>query len=257
MGRVDLDCFLPGDKAVVYIQLPGKDWEEHKIRIPKDATTITVAARTEPDALPTAGPGQAAGQRDLTGRVLDSDGQPLPDATLLVIQKTWPGGRFHQEPFTARSDADGKFSLPDLIPGEGQAEILVAAFRSGYAFASNYQTQRATGPRNFKPVTLRLAKAPPIALVVQDRNGRPVAEASVVPSSRQASGGEAQLIYFQGSESIQEVTDAEGRVDLDCFLPEDKAVVSIQLPGKDWEEHKIRIPKDAKTVTVKAKAAAN
>jgi hypothetical protein len=140
-----------------------------------------------------------AQQSDLTGRVLDGKGEPLADATLLVIRKTWPGGQFRQEPFTAKSDAAGKFTLPSLIPGEGQAEIQVAAFRQGYAFASNYQTQGATGPRNFKPVTLRLAKAPPLALVVHDRSGQPVAKARVVPGSRQAPGGEPQLIYVDSS----------------------------------------------------------
>jgi hypothetical protein len=194
-----------------------------------------------------------AQQSDLTGRVLDGKGAPLADATLLVILKTWPGGQFQQEPFTTKSDAEGKFSLPNLLPAQGQAEIQVAAFHSGYAFASNYQTQRAGGPRAFKPVTLRLTKAPPFALVVQDRGGQPAAGARVVPSSRKSPGGEEQLIYFQGSEPIQAVADEAGRVDLDCFLPGDKAVVSIQLPGKDWEEHKIRIPKEAKTVTVTGK----
>ncbi len=194
---------------------------------------------------------------DLTGQVLDGDGKPVADATLLVVQKTWPGGQFHQEPFTTTSDAEGKFSLPDLVPGEGQFEVNVAAFRSGYAFASSYRTQKATGPRKFKPISLRLVKAPPIALMIKDRKGEPVAEALVVPTSRQAPPGEPQLIYFQGSESVQEIADDAGRVDLDCFLPGDKAVVYIQLPGKEWEEHNIRIPKDAKTVTVKARVAAD
>ncbi len=193
---------------------------------------------------------------DLTGRVVDRGGKPLADATLLVILKTWPGGRYQQEPFTAKSDAAGRFCLPKLIPTDGQFAVQVAALRSGYALASSYQLQKGPGPHPFKPVTLALAEASPITLVVQDRNGRSVGRARVVPASRKSPDGESHLVYFQGSEPVQAVADAAGRVHLDCFALGDQAQVLIQLPGKDWEPHEIRIPKDALTITVSARSAA-
>jgi hypothetical protein len=201
---------------------------------------------------------QAAGElHDLTGRVLDRAGGPLANATLLVILKTWPGGWYRQEPFATTSDAEGRFCLPNLIPSKGQFAIQLTAFRSGYGFASSYQLQEGAGPHTFEPITLRMADALPITLVVQDCNGRSVARARVVPASRQSAGGERQLVYFQGSEPIHVAADSAGRVGLECFAPGDEAEILVQLPGRDWEQHQIHIPQDAETVTISARAAAD
>jgi Carboxypeptidase regulatory-like domain len=194
---------------------------------------------------------------DLTGRVVDRRGNPLADATLLVILKTWPGGRYQQEPFTATSNSAGQFRLPELIPAEGQFAVQVAAVRSGYALASSYRLLPGPGPHSFEPVTLALGEASPVTLVVQDSSGRSVARARVVPASRRSPDGERHLVYLQGSEPIQAVADAAGRVSLDCFALGDQAEVFIQLPGKEWEPHEIRIPKNAMTITVSAQSTAD
>jgi hypothetical protein len=202
-------------------------------------------------------PPRTIAPHDLTGRVVDRDGKPLADVTLLVILKTWPGGQYSQEPFTARSDSAGQFRLPELIPAEGQFAVQVAAVRSGYALASSYRLLKGPGPHSFEPVTLALGEASPVTLVVQDASGRSVARARVVPASRRSPDGERHLVYFEGSEPIQAVADAAGRVNLDCFALGDQAEVLIQLPGKQWEPHEIRIPKNAMTITVSAQSTAD
>ena len=79
----------------------------------------------------------------------------------------------------------------------------------------------------------------------------------MLPASRQSPQGGEHLVYFQGSEPIQIAADAEGRVGLGWFEAGDEAEILVQLPGKDWESHAIRIPTDAGSVTVSARAAAD
>jgi hypothetical protein len=80
---------------------------------------------------------------DFSGAVLDDAGHPLPEVQLLVILKSWPGGRYQQESFAAISNDQGQFRLPELVAIDKQYAVQVAALKSGYAFQSNYQLKNA------------------------------------------------------------------------------------------------------------------
>lgn len=190
------------------------------------ATEMTVEPRTN---------------RDVVGTVLDHNGNPLAEAKLLVILKTWPNGRFQQQDFAAESDAQGNFRLTGLIPERGQYAVLVSAVKNGFALASKYDVVEEDAVSNQESIKLVLEEAVPVTLVVQDEAGRPIPNARIAPASRHSSAGEEHLIYWMASTPVQTLSDATGRVELDCFRQDDQAEIYLQLPGHDWEERAFRV----------------
>ena len=187
---------------------------------------------------------------DLTGIVLGNESQPLGDATVLVILKTWPGGAYRQQAFTATTGDDGQFQLPGLIPGEGRYAVLVAALKDGFAFQSVYRLKEFVPTEQPDPIRLQLEPASHVTLVVRDGNRQPVPNAHVIPSLRKPRQGSEQLIYFQGSEPIRQTTDAEGRVRLNCFESGDRAEIYLQLPGDEWSSREFDVSADGAVVEV-------
>ena len=187
---------------------------------------------------------------DLEGVVVDRSGKPLPDANVLVVLKTWPGGRYWQEDFAASSDGEGRFRLAKLLPTSGQREVLVAAVKDGHALTSTYHAKRAGEPLAIEPIVLKLDDAADVTIIVRDRGGKPVAHAGVVPTFRRTSGGEEHLVYLQAAEPIRIDSDDSGRVPLGCFQRGDEAEVWIQVPGGEWERRAITVPSDGEAITV-------
>lgn len=193
---------------------------------------------------------QTSGWHDLTGTVADANGQPLAAADVVVILKTWPGGRYQQQAFATQSDHQGRFRLPELIPPQGQYAIHVAALKHGYAFSSTYELIRDGEHEPRDAVVLKLDRGSPVTLLVKDEHGRPVPDARVVPASRESPAGASHLVYFQATEPIRRVADKEGRVPLAWFEPGDRAELYIQRPGHDWELHAIEVPQHGEVVVI-------
>jgi hypothetical protein len=171
------------------------------------------------------------------GNVLDDSGKPLANADLLVILKTWPDGRYMQQDFYAKSDSDGHFSFPQLVPVNRQYAVHVAAAKKGYAFKSAYQLKQGAAVKEPEPVKLRLDKAFPLTLVIRDKAGQPIPGAAVVPNSRKPQGGQEQAIYFQASDPLRCESNDQGEISFPYFVAGDKATIYLQTPGRDWESH--------------------
>jgi hypothetical protein len=187
---------------------------------------------------------------DLAGRVVDRQGEPIRNASVAVILKTWPGGWYRQEAFSATSDADGEFRLAHLIPRDGQYAIQAAVVTTGYALTSTYRLIEEGSHPLPDPVMLQCDVASQITLVVHDEFGRPVANARVTPHSRLDRSGASHVVYFQASRPFQASSDAEGRVPMGCFEKGDRAEIYVQIPGEDWELRSIEIPHDSDMIIV-------
>ncbi len=121
--------------------------------------------------------------------------------------------------------------------------MQVAVVKQGYALTSWYQVTPAGVARPTEPLHLPMAEGVPMTVVVHDAAGAPVPHAQVVPTARQASDGQEYAVYFQASGPIQFDADAAGRVALGCFERGDKATIYVRLPGHDWEQHVVDIPR--------------
>lgn len=184
-------------------------------------------------------PGETSPRVALSGTIMDRECHPVADATVLVILKTWPRGRYRQVAFHCATEPDGRFCIDDILPSRDRHGVLVAAFKDGYAFRSSYQLKE-NAPAD--AVDLVLDKAAAVTLIIQDEKGLPIAGSRVVPSARQSADGQTNLVYFMGSEPIQALSDSAGRIPLSCFSAGDHAEVYLQLPGKDWESRRVHIP---------------
>ena len=177
---------------------------------------------------------------DLTGQVLDGRDEPIAEAKILVVLKTWPSGRYQQDDFFAETDDDGTFILPKLVPTAGRYAVQVTVVKEGYALQSHYNLK--TRPdESLRPVDFRLEPTTPKTLVLQDEMGQPIRQVNVIPSTRITSQGDEFHVYFQGSESIQVTSDANGRVELASFSTGDRAELYFQLPGEPWKTQQVDI----------------
>jgi uncharacterized protein (TIGR03067 family) len=179
---------------------------------------------------------------DFSGTLRDDQAHPIAGASILVIRKTWPGGRYRQEDFQATSDEQGHFRLAQFVPTQGQFAIQVAALKPGYAFASHYTLVEEHQSHELEPLQLQLGSATPLQLTLRDRTGHPIAGAIVTPHSRQTGSAPEQLVYLQGSEPIQLRTDANGAVTLHCFQPGDHAGLHLQLLEGDYHQITFDVP---------------
>jgi hypothetical protein len=180
---------------------------------------------------------------DLVGQITDTERQPLADATVLVILKTWPNGQYQQKDHTATTDENGRFVLPKLVPAHSKYAIQVAALKEGFAFHSFYHLKESQFEK-LQPVTLQLEAASSVTLVVRDNSGEPIPNVNVIPFAREPQGGSRHQVYFQGAEPIRRTTDAEGRVQFGCFLKGDSAEICVQLPGQDWGNRAFEVSTD-------------
>lgn len=188
--------------------------------------------------------------RDLAGQIVDREGLPVARANVLVILKTWPHQRYRQTDFTAVTDSDGRFRVPEIVPQAGRYAIQVAAVKDGYALASKYQLVADEARDVIPHMQLRLQPAQRLTVEVRDSQGRAVAGAKVVPCSRRTRGGETHSIYFQANASVQTDANASGRVEMNCFESGDAAEIAIQLPGDEWQQRQIRVSEQGELVIV-------
>jgi hypothetical protein len=128
----------------------------------------------------------------ITGRVVDENRRPIPDASvrarlrLWVMPSTTPGAGWFNIPyrapddrFVARSGADGRFELTGLCKG---AYILTVE-SPGRAWAGR-MVFLAPDLRPV-PVEIALNQGDSIAGQVRDHQGKPIANANVIPTWRQ------------------------------------------------------------------------
>jgi hypothetical protein len=115
------------------------------------------------------------------GRVLDNQEQPVAGATV------WAGRRFTGGRKQTSSDAEGRFSFQNLLPGRVDFSVLA----DGYAPA--VQAQEVSS-NSMPEVTFRLAKGHVISATVQDSAGEPLEGVRVALDG--TGGASTELLEF-------------------------------------------------------------
>jgi hypothetical protein len=180
----------------------------------------------------------------VTGRVLNRQGEPIANAHLLAIYKTWPGGSYQQESLHTTTGDSGEFIIPKELRTSGKHALHLAVVADGYAFESLYEMNPAAGLKQLPPFDFHLSKATPLRVQLLDSDGNGVANADVFLQERTAAGGAKHGIYFQGSEVVHQRTDADGFVTLATSSAGDHVTLLARAPGQVWQEFDAQVRED-------------
>jgi protocatechuate 3,4-dioxygenase beta subunit len=219
---VALDATSDGEGAVVFAAVPAGDGYvvrvEAKGQPPVTVPDVEVRAGRRKDL----GAILVGARAALAGRVVDEKGAAVAGADVRafrghenllelfgnMVEMFITLGREPTSLAKATSDADGRFTLPDLPPGPVIVRATTAKKRAGFADAR----MTADGPEQ-GPVTIRLEPGALVAGVVVDAAGSPVPGATLAILSQ---GGDAEdapeernpFDFF--SRRLFAVTDAKG-----------------------------------------------
>ncbi|MBW2453182.1 MAG: carboxypeptidase regulatory-like domain-containing protein [Deltaproteobacteria bacterium] len=170
--------------VTVFIVLdPGGRVRRPALAPPVPAARLPVSA--DQASVATAAP--VDGRRSIVGRVTDDDDRPIDEAEIVITG--W--GRLR-----TFSDADGRYRLRSVPVEELELVVSAAGFweeRFALPVGSGGQVER---------IDVQLERAPPVAGVVVDDSGKPVAKAVVSCTDR------------PGDPTLRATTDADGRFNL-------------------------------------------
>ncbi|HYU34498.1 MAG TPA: carboxypeptidase-like regulatory domain-containing protein [Thermoanaerobaculia bacterium] len=150
----------------------------------------------------------------VTGRVVDSEGKPIPGVKIWRLQTTEEQLQHADPPPVAISGPDGTFTLRGP-----QKSVVVGACPAGWTYA-----QKPAIPwRPQAQIELRLDRATRISGRVLDKSGEPVAGVTVRSTLEGRSGGCIRHGATPPCENSYEprsrVTDADGRFVLESLKP--------------------------------------
>ena len=171
-----------------------------------------------------------AGEVVVKGQVLDDGDKPIGGAKVFAYGMSKSAATFVAEVAgEATSDEHGHFEFPNLRISEGvpgQAKFLYA-FKQGFAWGG---TSFLSGNRGECSIYLSLPGK--VAGRVSDRDGRPIAGASVWPEVQWGKGNRRS--YFQGVSGVPflfATTNANGEFVLDCLPMEARLALKVEANG--------------------------
>ena len=131
------------------------------------------------DVTPDAKPATIQLEKGITiaGQVIDPDGKPVADATIATAKFGWADSIDSTKQFTARTDAQGAFSI--MLPASGDDQFCLIAHDGEYGKWRKW-ANGVTDPMQTKPgenkddVTIKLTTPATIKGQVVDKAGNPV-----------------------------------------------------------------------------------
>lgn len=213
-GQVKMNCFAPGD-TVRFIIHDGDDVDEVELKIPGGETAESSNAKVG----------------DVAGKIIGVEGNPIADAKVIVVAKTWPNGRFDMGVFRATTNEEGKFLLKRKFKKNGKSEFLVTVLVDGWAMDSQY-VENPNG-KALDPIDFELEPAVTKTFTLKLDDGTPAKSYSVFPASCTKEDGRNVLLYPAAQKYVKFKTDANGQVNLNYFAEGD--VVELRYARKRSE----------------------
>ena len=170
-------------------------------------------------------------KQDLIGKVTDPEGEPVANAKVLLIHKSWPNNRFRMDNLVTKTKKDGSYKFRRLHVSGSQAEFKLTVLANDLAMADQYIEK--PGERLEFDFQLE-ASIPKTFLFMND--GKPRSRARVFPLSRRDSDGIESIIYPASSKEASSRTDAEGKVVMNHFQVGDEVTLAISHNGEVIEE---------------------
>lgn len=183
----------------------------------------------------------------LSGTVVGPDGKGVAGAEVVTME--WlpePGGVATK---VVAAAADGTFTFKvEPLPYAGQdATVPIMARKAGLAMVLEEAKPGV-------PMTLKLGDKPERRSgIVNDAEGKPIANAAVIEGSVYRARGDGPQLMSMHVSNLKGVADAEGRFDLEGFVPGVSVSVSIVADG--YAGGRVQINNTAPVKVVLSKAA--
>lgn len=203
----------------------------------------------------------AADRVTLTGKVTDSSGKPLEDATVMIYRADVKKGYSTFCPICyadcgkrAVTDAEGSFTIPKLDP-DLRFELLVV--HDGYRTKFVEKVDPSLGPAETAALVLRTPVHDSSRVVlgrVVDSNGRPLGDAVVVPrevATILESRGPG-IMGYNDLQALEKVafTNAKGEFELALRQRTSGVLVEVEAPGMAPKVSAIPTGAERKTISV-------
>lgn len=186
---------------------------------------------------------------DIHGRVVDEDSQPIGQANVLAVVKTWPQNGYRQQAYTATTNEDGEFTIDNVYPLGEEYHIQIATVADKRLLRSTYI--RSEGEQ-LEPVVFHLPATEAFALRIEGVDGESVVGAEVFPHRRIDDSGEDHLVYFDSADPIIRRSNHDGVVELPYFVAGDRATIYLRLPDREWHTREVVVPPNGNVVLLKA-----
>ncbi|MFQ6097864.1 MAG: carboxypeptidase regulatory-like domain-containing protein, partial [Armatimonadota bacterium] len=165
----------------------------------------------------------------ITGAVVDAQGEPVTDATILVSYKK-PGTLALAR---AKADNEGRFT----VEFEPSKDAVLPTWRVG-AFSPRHALEWQD-VADGQSCTLRLTRKPvPCRGVVVDEEGKGVPRAEVGVDWIMWGEGIANWFYVRGLPELTRTTDAEGRFEVPGVPPNSRLSLHVVAPGKATKQER-------------------
>ena len=161
------------------------------------------------------------------GRVVDAQDKPVTTAKVRANRKGEAGFALWRPGDGASVDADGRFELLGLAPGE----LEVAASSPG--FVPTRSTVEASAGAVADDVVLRMTRGASVSGTVADERGAPIAGAKVVAFRNMSTAPGVDIRAFDASEAVE--TDATGYFELSGLLGE-RVALRAWCPGHEPQQ---------------------
>jgi hypothetical protein len=174
--------------------------------------------------------------RTLSGRVVGPEGEPVAGASLTWVEESRTGyGTSSSGRTLGQTDADGRFQVPDLLPGAA-ADLVVQA--------QGYRHRKVSGlripeDRDLTEVKIALERAALLEVRLLSAEGEPVAGAQVraEPERRQPGPGLEMGLVMEDAFIAPVMTDAEGR----CRLSVAPGTYQVEASRDDGQTVRRRV----------------
>ena len=232
-GTVDMNHFAPGDE-LRFVVSKGTNFEEVDVELPGGENSKKVKA------------GKIG---DVSGSVNDQNGNPIANASVILVSKSWPEGRFKMKTSRMRTDADGKFSFSKRFKKGDKCQFNVTVAQLGWALDSQYL--KNPDGEALDPVEFKLQKAVEKTFIVKLADGSPAKNVLVYPRGGTRSDGREVFLYPVSAKYVKAKTDGEGKVTMSLFAQGDTFNLSYSQSKLEGEVAVEVDGEEVQSVTVK------
>ena len=161
------------------------------------------------------------------GQVVNDQGAPVADVTVVAVKKTWPNDQYQQRMLKTTTDNRGNFQFNEFAPIGKQYAFLVTIISDQWLMTSEYRLVK-DGSQH-EPVILRTEKSKPVTIRFLDESGKPIPGIRALPGNRVTKDGKEYFSYAQQVLNSGIAAGKDGEVQFGSWKPQERGSIIYHL----------------------------